>query len=142
MRNRLIVAAALLTGATCSGVGPFDGQPVGDIAVDPGQALLGAIGARLQLSVTDGEGRTLPPGSGASWSSSDSGVATVDGSGMVTASGDGQATITATVGDEQATAAVTVEAAIESTIDVTAMDQSDSDLTDNRVITTITVVAP
>ncbi|MGH7570616.1 MAG: Ig-like domain-containing protein [Gemmatimonadota bacterium] len=141
MRKRWVIVAALVTGATCSGVGPFDSGPRGEIAIDPGQVVLGAIGARRQLSVTDGDGGAIP-GNGVSWGSSDPGVAAVDGSGMVTAFGDGQATITATLGDEEATAAVTVAAAIETTVEVTAADQSDSNLSDNRIVTTITVTAP
>ncbi|MGH7563978.1 MAG: Ig-like domain-containing protein [Gemmatimonadota bacterium] len=142
MRKGFVIVAALLTGATCSGVGPFDARPRGEIAIAPDQVVLGAIGARRQLSVTDGDGGTIPPGNGVSWGSSDSGVAAVDGSGMVTASGDGQAIITATLGEEEATAAVTVAAAIETTVEVTAADQSDSNLSDNRIVTTITVTAP
>jgi uncharacterized protein YjdB len=67
---------------------------------------------------------------------------TVDGSGTVTASGDGQATITAELGAREATTVVTVAATIELTIEVTATDQADADLNDNRVVTTITVQAP
>lgn len=48
------------------------------------------------------------------WSSSNSDVATVDASGKVTAVGSGNATITAKVGDKQATCAVTVTVPVES----------------------------
>jgi hypothetical protein len=137
-----LVIVALLTSTTCSGVGPFGTRTSGEIAIDPGQVVLGAIGARRQLSVTDDDGGVLPPGNGTSWISSDPGVAAVDGSGMVTAAGDGQATITATLGEEQATALVTVTAVIETTVAVTAADQSDPDPSNNQVVTTITVVAP
>ena len=61
---------------------------------------------------------------------------------MVTASGDGQATITAELGAQEATAIVTVAATIELTIEITAADQADADASDNRVVTTITVQEP
>ena len=50
------------------------------------------------------------------WTSSDVSVATVDGSGLVTAVADGTATITAKAGDKTAECTVTVKAAAEETI--------------------------
>ncbi|MGH7549287.1 MAG: Ig-like domain-containing protein [Gemmatimonadota bacterium] len=142
LRRGFVVLAVLLTGATCSGVGPYGGISPGEISIDPDQVTLGAIGARRQLGVVDGEGIPIPSGNGVSWASSDQAVASVDGSGIVSASGDGQATITATLAGQEAAALVTVAATIETTVEVTATDQSDSDDSDNQVVTTITVVAP
>ena len=127
----------------CSGVGPFGEGPVtGEISISPDQVVLGAIGGQRQLSVRDGDGTALPPGNGVVWRSGNSSIATVDASGMVTAAGDGQTTITASLGDREASAVVTVAAVIETVIEVTALDQGDPDPSDNRVETTITVVAP
>lgn len=138
-----ILAAVLLGGVACSGVGPFsEGAVAGEISVSPGQVVLGAIGGQRQLSVTDGDGTALPPGNGVVWRSTNSSIAMVDASGMVTAVGDGETTITASLGDREASAGVTVAAVIKTVIEVTVMDQGDPDPSDNRVETTITVVAP
>lgn len=144
MRKRILVLTVLLGGTACSGVGPFDesANPAGVISISPGQVVLGAIGSRRQLNVTDGGGTTLPAGNGVSWRSGNPDVAVVDASGMVTAASHGQTTIIATLGDLEATAIVTVAAVIEVAIEVTAADQADPDPSDNRVVTTITVVAP
>jgi hypothetical protein len=140
MRARSAVLAVLLATA-CNGVGPFEGGSTGDLAIAPQGVVLGAIGAQRQLGLTDGDGDAID-GDGAVWRSSDPGIVAVDGSGTVTASGDGQATITAELGAREATTVVTVAATIELTIEVTATDQADADLDDNRVVTTITVQAP
>ncbi len=68
-----------------------------------------ALGQTQQLfpSVTDQDGKTLS-GANVSWSSSNTGVATVSPSGVVTAVGSGSADITATAGSATATAQVTV----------------------------------
>ncbi len=140
MSWKIIVLAALLATA-CSGVGPFEGGRTEGLAVTPQAVVLGAIGARRQLALTDGDGDPID-GDGAVWRSSDSEVVEVDGSGMVTASGDGQATITAELGAQEASAVVTVAATIQLTIEVTTTEQSDADASNNRVVTTITVRAP
>lgn len=138
-----ILAAVLLGGMACSGVGPFGEDPVtGEISISPDQVVLGAIGGRRQLSVTNGDGTALPPGNDVVWRSANSSIAMVDASGMVTAAGDGETTITASLGDREASAGVTVAAVIETVIEVTLLDQGDPDPSDNRVETTITVVAP
>lgn len=141
MRVGLAVVVGLLV-IGCNGVGPFGGGGSSDgLAVTPQEVVLGAIGARRQLGLTDGEGSPVAPGV-ATWRSSNPSIAAVDGSGMVIAVGDGQATITAEVGDAEATTTVTVAATIELTIEVTATDQSDTDASDNSVVTTITVLEP
>lgn len=142
MRTGILILAALLAGTACSGVGPFDGNPTGEISISPGQVVLGAIGARQQLNLTDGDGTALPPGNGVSWRSGNPDVAAVNESGMVTAAGDGQTTIIATLAGEEAAAVVTVAAVIETTIQVTAADQADPDPSDNLIVATVTVTAP
>ncbi len=140
MRARFAVLAGLLATA-CSGVGPFEGGRTDGLAITPQGVILGAIGARRQLGLTDGDGDPIDGGA-AVWRSSNPGIAAVEGSGMVIASSDGQATITAELGGQEASSVVTVEATIELTIEVTATDQADADASDNRVVTTITVQAP
>lgn len=68
-----------------------------------------ALGQTQQLlpSVTDQDGKPLA-GANVSWSSSNTGVATVSQSGLVTAVGSGSTDITATSGSVTATAQVTV----------------------------------
>ena len=141
MRAHVAVLATLLLATSCNGVGPFEGGRAGGLVLTPQAVVLDAIGARRQLGLTDGNGDPID-GDGAVWRSSDPGIAAVDGSGMVTAAGDGQATVTAELGAEEATAVVTVAATIEIAIEVTATDQADADASNNRVVTTITVQAP
>ena len=68
-----------------------------------------ALGQTQQLlpSVTDQDGKTLA-GATVSWGSSNTGVATVSASGVVTAVGVGSADVTATAGSATATASVAV----------------------------------
>ena len=141
MRSVVLVPAALLILTTCSGVGPFGMSGTGEVAIAPEVVVLGAIGARRQLSLMDGDGSAIPP-DGVSWHTSAPQVATVNGSGMVTAVGDGQATITAMFNGGEASILVTVAATLETVVEVTAVDQSDSDPADNRVVTRITVTSP
>lgn len=77
-----------------------------------------------QLNLAVGETGTLtadniPEGTTVTWSSSDDNIATVDGNGIVTAvaASDTPVTITATAGDQTATASVTVSAKTEETPD-------------------------
>ena len=61
------------------------------------------------------------------WSSSDQSVATVDGSGLVTAVADGTATITAKAGDKTATCVVTVKKAGSISYTTTAVNKTVGD---------------
>ena len=80
------------------------------VTVNPATARLVSLGATVQLSaeVRDQNGNAMT-GTTLTWSSSDAAVATVDGSGLVTAVDDGTTTITATAGSVAGTASVTVE---------------------------------
>lgn len=86
-------------------------QPVGSVTVSPTSASL-TVGGTRQLSVTvrDATGGVIT-GKQVTWSSSDTDVATVSSSGLVTAVGAGQASIAATVDGVVGTAAITVAAA-------------------------------
>ena len=109
MRVFSLLIVLILAGifASCSGGdAPSDGSPTGPSA-DPPRAtaitlsastvVLYALGATSQLvaTVTDQHGGSMS-GASVSWSSSNGSVATVDGSGLVTAIGNGNATIRAT----------------------------------------------
>ena len=62
---------------------------------------------QLRAAVRDQNGQPIT-GAAVAWTSSSTGVATVDGAGLVTAAGNGSATVTATAGAVSASAAVTV----------------------------------
>ena len=84
-------------------------QEISTVAVTPAADTLGLVGdtVRLTAVATDANGHDVTV-SEFSWSSSDTLVAVVDGSGLVTAAGNGSATITATRGGVWGTTMVTV----------------------------------
>ena len=116
-RNRIVILAAAALSAALWTYACGDGatEPPPDpprpttVTVSPATARLAALGATVQLSaeVRDQNGNVMA-GAAVSWSSGDATVATVDGSGLVTAAANGTATITATAGSVSGTAAVTV----------------------------------
>ena len=79
------------------------------VAVTPEEAVLSALGdtVRLAAAVLDLNGREVP-GVAVSWTSGDSAVAVVDSTGLVTAVGAGETTVTAASGTVSASASVTV----------------------------------
>ena len=83
-------------------------QPVASVEVSPSAETIG-LGSTLQLTAEafDENGEAVE-GAEFSWESSDAAVATVDGSGLVTAAGNGTATITASAGGASGTAKITV----------------------------------
>ena len=89
---------------------PPDPSRATAVTVTPATVTVTARGdtARLTAEVRDQVGRVME-GATVAWSSGNASVATVDGSGLVTASGDGAATITATSGSASGNATVTVE---------------------------------
>ncbi len=83
-------------------------QPVASVEVSPSAETIG-LGSTLQLTAEafDENGEAVA-GAEFSWESSDAAVATVDGSGLVTAVGNGEVTITASAGEGEGSAVVTV----------------------------------
>ena len=79
------------------------------VAVTPDMLALTALGQTTQLTaeVRDQHGNEIPR-AGVAWSSSDVSVASVDGSGLVTAEGNGTATVTAASSEVSGTATVIV----------------------------------
>lgn len=77
-------------------------QTVGRITVEPSEATLTAIGETVQLTATvqDRSGQTIV-GANVTWRSSDTAVANVSASGLVTAAGNGTARITARSGSTE-----------------------------------------
>ena len=83
-------------------------EPVASVEVSPSAETV-AVGATLQLTAEafDANGQAVA-GAEFLWESSQTSVATVDASGQVTGVGEGTATITASSGSAQGTAAITV----------------------------------
>ncbi|MYC92980.1 MAG: hypothetical protein F4X15_16085 [Gemmatimonadetes bacterium] len=117
-RLPVFVAAALagLSWATGCGDGttepptlPPDAPRPTTVTITPATARLTALGATEQFTavVRDQSGQVMT-GAEVTWASSNTSVATVSGSGLVTAAGNGTATITATAGDAFDTAEITV----------------------------------
>ena len=89
------------------------------VALAPTSASFNALGATQQLAATARDANNNPfPGAAFTWTSSNSSVATVSGSGLVTAAGNGTAQITAASGGKTAVASVTV-AQTTATVSVT-----------------------
>lgn len=120
-RRQFIPLSALSVGVAlvwaCGGDSPTapPPQPVPlrptTVTVSPATAELTALGETVQLSAEafDANGHAVA-GAEFEWESSDVAVATVDGSGLVTAAGNGMVTITATTGDARGESAITVAA--------------------------------
>ncbi len=116
----LSVPALALTAGCGGGDGPGVTQlppapTPATVVVAPGTTTLVALGRTVQLTATvrDQRGQTLS-GVSVSWSSSATGVTTVDAAGLVTAVANGSATITATAGSASGSAQVAVEQAASS----------------------------
>ena len=126
--NRLlVVVAATLSatlwvyacgdGATEPPAPPPDPPRPTTVALTPATARLTALGATEQFAaeVRDQNGRVMT-GASVTWASSNASVATISGSGLVTAAGNGTATITATAGSASGAATVTVAQEISAVV--------------------------
>ena len=111
-----VTAVANGTATITATAGPASGtasvtvaQVVAAVAVSPAEATLSALGDTLRLAAEafDANRRQVVDAE-FSWESSDDAVATVDGSGLVTAAGSGTATIAASAGGTSGSGAVTV----------------------------------
>ncbi len=113
--NKFSVLAVLVV-VSCGEGAPDPASPSGPdaprpatVALSPEAVQLTVQGgtARLTASVLDQNGRSLA-GADLTWSSSDTSVVRVDGSGLVTAVGDGSATVSAQAGPVVGSAEATV----------------------------------
>lgn len=120
-RSQLFKALPLLAVAVWAGCGGDDptGPPivptVSSVVVTPNTSTLVSFDATVQLSASarDISGNSVS-GQTFTWASSNTAIATVSGSGVVTAVGNGTATVTASAGSVDGTAVVTVTQAVTS----------------------------
>jgi uncharacterized protein YjdB len=114
--------------------------PVASVAVSPATASV-PVGQTAQLTATpqDASGNPLA-GRVVTWASNATGVATVNGSGLVTSVAAGTATITATSEGRSGTAAITVTAPV-STNPGTVTDLAVASVTDSSVTLSFTEVS-
>ncbi len=97
MDRRTVVFGVVLTLAACRGTEPFVPVPTA-VAVSPDTVMLTAIGATRQFSaaVLDQRGDAIA-GATVTWSTTAPGVATIDGTGLLTATGVGGTQVQARV---------------------------------------------
>lgn len=108
-----LAVLAVGCGDSPTGNGGDDTTPA-SVSVTPGTATLVSLGDTTDLSATvrNASGGTLS--AAVTWTSSNTGVATVDGEGRVVAVANGAATITATAGTADGSASITVQQAVDS----------------------------
>jgi hypothetical protein len=117
--RRALVPALVLSvlawgcGDSPTGTDGNDAEPA-SVAVSPDAPTLVSLGDTVDLSATvrNSSGGTVS--ASVTWTSSATGVATVDGEGRVVAVANGTATITARAGGASGTASVTVQQAVDS----------------------------
>ena len=116
-RSRITPLLSLLVLAGVSACGGGDDGPStpqepprpATITIEPASATLTYISQTTTFNATIRDQYEAAMAATVTWSSSDEGVFTVDGSGQVTAAGNGAGTLTASAGGLNATASVTVE---------------------------------
>jgi len=90
------------------------------ISVNPSSNTLASIGATVQLTATVRDQNNNPmSGQAVTWTSANTGVATVSGTGLVTAVSNGTAQITARSGNASGTASITVAEPVPTRIAIT-----------------------
>ena len=106
--NGMASVTATAGGATGSASVTVE-QRAADVGVSPAADTLTSLGdtVRLMAAAADANGNAIASVE-VTWSSGDEAVASVDSTGLVTATGNGNATITATAGAASGTATVTV----------------------------------
>lgn len=111
----VIAGVAPLACGGDSGTGPPDGGSA-SVSVSPASATLEALGATRDFSGSgqDGDGQSLSEGD-LSWSSTNSSVASVDGSGVATARGNGSTRIIASFSGSGGPAADTADLTVDQT---------------------------
>ncbi|MCC6928992.1 MAG: Ig-like domain-containing protein [Gemmatimonadaceae bacterium] len=105
----LATTPLVLTGCGGGGDSPSGPDGVASVALNaPSLTMLVGRSEQLAATARDAQGNTIAGAPAASWKTSNSAVATVTATGLVTAVGNGSASITATISGKAASAAVTV----------------------------------
>ena len=125
--SRIVVLLALVLSDGCGGDTPVVAPPApvpASVTISPGSARLDALGVTVQLTATvhDQYGQVMS-GALVIWASDDASIASVSGSGLVTAVGNGSVSITATSGSVSGGAVVTVEQVV-AVIEVTPASET------------------
>ena len=116
-RDRTLLRLAAVLAAAATGCGESDAPteppppaPPTEVTVSPAEINLGAVGSTVQLRVEVRDANdNVMAGATVSWTSDNTGVATVDATGLVTATGTGLAQIEAQAGPARGYAVVRVE---------------------------------
>jgi alpha-tubulin suppressor-like RCC1 family protein len=118
----------------------YSGPVVSSVAVEPSESTIDP-GAQVQLAATlrNSDG-TVISGPAVHWSSSDETVATVDGTGQVTAVAQGGATITASSQGRTGTAAITVAASGSPPVHSVEVDPDEADVEEGAELQLFAVV--
>jgi uncharacterized protein YjdB len=119
------VITAIADGVTASAAAAIAAPPATSLAVAPATTLIQA-GQQVQLTATAFDGNLVDSGVAVNWSTSNSGVASVSATGLVTALAVGAATITASSGAVSGAAAITVVASAPTVASVSVNPASSS----------------
>src|SRR3979411_3236544 len=134
----ILLSLAMLTVSSCGSSSNKTGTPtaaVKSLSISPGLATI-LMGKQQQFSATatysDGSTKSTP--AGLTWSSSNTAVATVDGSGLDTGVGPGTGTILAAVGAVNGTSSTKVQtflATLDRSTDVAGPDKNNNGVRDD-----------
>src|SRR5256886_2279532 len=133
MRAVMVVATVSALTTTC--LSPPTGT--GALLVTPPAASVGVGDAVRLTAIAQDDGRAPPRAPALTWTSSDTSVATVDATGLVTGVAPGSAMITATTGDQSGSAQIIVSAHPPGTVE----DLSVEATTDTSVTLAFTEVS-
>ena len=133
---RIVATYGFVGGASLIQVQDTSGAAPASVTVTPSADTL-AVGETLQLAATvlDSSGNVLS--TSVSWSSSNSAVATVDGTGLVTTSSTGTAEISATADGASGTSTLTVTGAATGTLTISPVTDTLYGVGDTLMVTAV-----
>jgi plastocyanin len=99
------IAAAILVAGCGGGDGPAGNDGIASVTINaPSLTMLQGETAQLEATAKDVAGNSIPGAPAATWSSSNTNVASVSATGLVTAAAPGSTDVTATIGGRRSTA--------------------------------------